>query len=317
MLRCAASFVITAYNKYASFQSICAPCLRRFLRSRLIWQVFRLFTSSSNVIPEKTETKEEAGMTEKLDMEHMLDGKVAIITGGARGLGMAMSEGYMRAGAALTIIDRDAAGLDAAVKELSADGLKPFPIVLDIRFEDQIDRGVRTVLDKFGRIDVLVNNAAVLMNFVKGKKPERPKFWEIETEIWRGLWEINMMGTWLFSRRVSLEMMQARHGSIINITTSPHTMISERHIPYGPSKAGIDAFTKAAAKQLRPYGVRINALYPGDTEAREHGVPHTTRKGRPIMAPAAIYLGSDNSAEITGQSISAYRFNQEHGIPGV
>ncbi len=256
-------------------------------------------------------------MKEKLITERVLEGKVAIITGSARGLGMAMAEGYLRAGATVAMLDRDTAGLDAAVAELNADGHHPLSIVVDIRFEDQIDRGVRTVLDRFGRIDVLVNNAAVLMRFIKGKAPERPPFWEVETERWRELWEVNMMGTWLFSRRVGLEMIQARRGSIINITTNPHTMVSGRHIPYGPSKAGIDAFTQAAAKQLRPYGVRMNALYPGDTEVRASKKPLTTRKGRPVMVPAAIFLGSDASSEITGKSISAFRFNKEQAIPGV
>ncbi len=256
-------------------------------------------------------------MKEKPITGRVLEGKVAIITGSARGLGMAMVEGYLRAGARVVMLDRDSAGLDAAVAELNVEGYKPLSIVVDIRFEDQIDRGVRTLLDQFGRIDVLVNNAALLMRFIKGKAPEQPLFWEIETERWRELWEVNMMGTWLLSRRVALEMMQARRGSIINIITSPHTMVSERHIPYGPSKAGIDAFTEAAAKQLHPYGVRMNALYPGDTEVRTSKKPLTTRKGRPVMVPAAVFLGSDASSEITGQSISAFRFNKEHGIPGV
>jgi NAD(P)-dependent dehydrogenase (short-subunit alcohol dehydrogenase family) len=243
-----------------------------------------------------------------------LDGKVTIVTGSARGLGMAIAEGYLQAGATVAMVDRDSAGLEAAAAELSTAERRPLPIVADIRFEEQIDQVVRSLVDQFGRIDVLVNNAAVLMRFVTRDAPERPRFWEIDPAHWRELWEINMTGTWLFARRAAREMMRVRRGSIVNITTSPHTMVSQVHIPYGPSKAGIDAFTQAAAKQLAPHGVRMNALYPGDTEARTPGTPGSTRRGRPVLVPAAIFLASDASAEISGQSISAYRFYQEHEL---
>src|SRR4051794_34584476 len=96
-----------------------------------------------------------------------LDGKIAIVTGSARGLGMAIAEGYLRAGATVAMVDRDSAGLEAAVAEIGDAGAsEPLRLVADIRFEDQIDRVVRTVVDRFGRVDVLVNNAAVLMRFV-------------------------------------------------------------------------------------------------------------------------------------------------------
>ena len=252
-------------------------------------------------------------MVETWRTERPLEGKITMITGSGRGLGMAMAEGYLQAGATVAMLDRDAAGLEEAVRELSAEGHEPIPIVADIRFHDQVERAVRTLLDQFGRVDVLVNNAAVLMTFVTGSAPERPKFWEVDPERWREFWEINMMGTWLVSRRVALEMMEAGRGSIINITTSPHTMVSEVHIPYGPSKSAIDAFTQAGAKQLRPYGVRMNALYPGDTDVRTPGVPRP-RKGRRVMVPASIYLGSDASQDVTGRAINAHQYNQERGI---
>jgi 3-oxoacyl-[acyl-carrier protein] reductase len=236
-----------------------------------------------------------------------LDGKSIIVTGAGRGLGLALAHGLLRAGANVAMVDRDAENLGRAVKDLGAEGFEPLDIVADIRDEDDVDRSVTQTVAEFGSLDAVVNNAGVLMRLFTGGTAERPKFWEIDPAKWRELFDINMTGTWQFARRAALQMMSQGHGSIINVITSPHTMVSEAHIPYGPSKAAIEAFTIAGAKQLAPHGVRMNALYPGDTGDRGEA---SGQEGRPIMVAAAIHLISDASSEVTGQSISAYEFNK-------
>ncbi len=246
----------------------------------------------------------------------VLSGKVALVTGGAQGLGLTTAEAYLRVGAQVAILDRNAEGLQRAAEELGEVGLHPLSLAADTRNEDEIDNAVRQVLDAYGRIDVLVNNAAVLMTFVKGEAIDRPTFWEIDPALWRELWDINVTGTWLCARRVAREMMAAKRGSIINITTSRGTMTSERHIPYGPSKAAVTAFTRAGAKQLRPYGVRMNALLPG-AAANRRGESDGQLNAFDVMVPAALYLASDASASVTGQAIIADEYNRALGRPSV
>jgi NAD(P)-dependent dehydrogenase (short-subunit alcohol dehydrogenase family) len=243
-----------------------------------------------------------------------LAGKVALVTGAARGLGLTTAEAYLEAGAQVALLDRDVEELERAAQELSLAGFEPLMIQGDIRSEDDVDAAVARIVRELGRIDVLVNNAAVLMGFVRGEDPERPVFWEIDSARWRELWEINVTGTWLCARRVAREMIAVGRGSIINMTTSRGTMTSERHIPYGPSKAAIAAFTRAGARQLKPHGVRMNALLPGAATNRR-GESERRLNAWDVMVPAAVYLASDASASMTGQSIIADEFNRSRGLP--
>jgi NAD(P)-dependent dehydrogenase (short-subunit alcohol dehydrogenase family) len=242
-----------------------------------------------------------------------LSGKGAIVTGAGQGIGLTIAETYLQAGANVALIDRDGDRLRAAEQELRGQGLNPLTIAGDIRDIEQVDGAISRVAEEFGSIDILVNNAALLMTFVKGDAPDRPRFWEIDPSRWQELWDVNVGGTWICCRRVAPLMIKAGRGSIINVTTSYHTTRSEAHIPYGPSKAALEAFTAAAAKQLRPYGVRANALLPGRAvNARGESHPHLAPPD--TIAPAALFLASDDSVRITGQSIIADEFNRERGL---
>lgn len=252
-------------------------------------------------------------MAGRIPGQRELSGKVAIVTGGARGLGLTTAEAYLRAGARVAIFDRDEAALATIAAVLAAAGHEPLTLAVDIRDQRSVGAGVQRVLDSCGRVDVLVNNAAVLMRFIAADAPERPNFWEVDPDRWRELWDINVTGTWLCCREVALEMIRARRGSIINLTTSLHTMRSALHIPYGPSKAAIDAFTEAGAKQLEPYGVRMNALLPG-AAVNPRGEADPNLNPSDVIVPAAVFLASDASARVTGQSVIADEFNREAGI---
>jgi NAD(P)-dependent dehydrogenase (short-subunit alcohol dehydrogenase family) len=242
-----------------------------------------------------------------------LDGRVALVTGAAQGMGLSIAEAYLRAGAQVAMLDRNPSTLELATQQLKDQGFSPLEIHADIRDEAAVDGAVQYVLGAYGQIDILVNNAALLMTFVRAGAAERPAFWEIEPQHWRELIDVNLTGTWLCARRVATEMIRARRGSIINISTSYQTILSERHIPYGTSKAAIESFTQAGAKQLKPYGVRMNALLPGGAVNRR-GESLGDLAPWDTIVPAAVYLASDAASKVTGQSIIADEFNRERGI---
>ena len=246
-------------------------------------------------------------------VQPILPGKTAIVTGAARGLGLTTAEAYLRAGANVAIFDRNRTQLEAAAEEMSGLGFEPLTVAMDIRDEQAIDAAVHEVLHAFGRVDVLVNNAPLLMRWVTPEGGERPKFWEIDADRWRELVDVNVTGTWQCAKRVAMEMMAQRSGSIVNIITSARTQVSRVHIPYGPSKSFIESFTKAGAQQLEPFGVRMNALMPGGS-ANRRGEAEPDSNPYDVMVPAALYLASDASRGVTGETFIADQYNRERGF---
>jgi NAD(P)-dependent dehydrogenase (short-subunit alcohol dehydrogenase family) len=246
-------------------------------------------------------------------VEPILVGKTAIVTGAARGLGLTTAEAYLRAGANVAIFDRNRPQLEAAAEEMSGLRFEPLTVAMDIRDENAIDEAVRQVLTAYGCIDVLVNNAALLMRWVTPEGGERPTFWEIDADRWRELVDVNVTGTWQCAKRVAMEMMAQRSGSIVNIITSARTQISRVHIPYGPSKSFIESFTKAGAEQLKPHGVRMNALMPGGS-ANRRGESEPDSNPYDVMVPAALFLASDAAKDVSGETFIADQWNKERGL---
>jgi len=246
-------------------------------------------------------------------VEPVLVGKTSIVTGAARGLGLTTAEAYLRAGANVTIFDRNEGQLQLGADEMRELGFEPKTVSVDIRDEQAVGWAIRQVLDTYGRLDVLVNNAALLMRWVTPPGGERPKFWEIDRDRWRELIDVNITGTWLCAKRAALEMMSQGSGSIINIITSARTQVSPVHIPYGPSKSFIESFTKAGAKQLQPHGVRMNALMPGGS-ANRRGEREADSNPYDVMVPAALFLASDQSRDVTGQTFIADEYNRDRGL---
>jgi NAD(P)-dependent dehydrogenase (short-subunit alcohol dehydrogenase family) len=242
----------------------------------------------------------------------LLQGKVAIVTGGARGLGLTMAEAYLQAGALVAILDRDEAMLEQTAAGLASAGFECLSLAVDVRHEQEIDAAVERVLESYGHVDVLVNSAALLSAFIQADAPDRPPFWEVDPARWRELWDVNVTGLWLCTRRVARDMVARRSGSIINISSTSHIHSSEMHIPYGPSKAAVEAFTRAGAFQLKPHGVRMNALLPGGAVSPRGGADPRYSPWD-ILVPAALYLASDRSSRVSGESIIAEEYVREHG----
>ncbi len=240
----------------------------------------------------------------------ILEGKVAVVTGAARGLGRAMAGGLVAAGAKVVGVDLPGQPeLDAAGKDLGA-SFVPFPA--DIRDEEScaniIDAGIST----FGAVHVLVNNAGIGMDTINLNFESDPTpFWKLTAKQWRDVLEVNSTSHFLMARAVAPRMIAQKWGRIINVTTSLFTMVASGFSPYGPSKAALEASTAIWAKDLAGTGVTVNALLPGGPANTRTVSDEKRRRDRDKlvqpeqMIPPVVWLASTASDSVTGRRFIA------------
>jgi NAD(P)-dependent dehydrogenase (short-subunit alcohol dehydrogenase family) len=242
-----------------------------------------------------------------------LDGKVALVTGGSRGLGLQIAEGLGEAGAAVAITARREAGLELAVAALEAKGIRAMSARCDISVNAEVEAAVAAVLEGFGRIDVLVNNAGATWG---------APFAELPLEAWDKVVRTNVDGTFFVSRAVGLHMIsRGGGGRIINIAsvaglrgTDPEVMPT---LPYNTSKGAVVNFTRALAATLAEYAITVNCICPGFFPTRMSSVMIERSLDRIIagtplrrvgndqdLKGIAVLFASDASAFITGQVLA-------------
>jgi 3-oxoacyl-[acyl-carrier protein] reductase len=188
-----------------------------------------------------------------------LAGRHAVVTGGARGIGLAIARRCLQAGASVALWDLDACVLSAALQALEPLGTATSAVV-DVRDEAQIARAAAQSQARFGGIDILVNNAGVL-------GPTVPA-WEHTPAQWREVLEVNLTGAWLCCRAVAPAMQARRRGRIVNIASVAGKEGNGLNAAYSASKAGLIALTKSLGKELAASGVLVNCITPSaaDTE---------------------------------------------------
>lgn len=238
-----------------------------------------------------------------------LTGVCSIVTGGAKGIGRAITLALAAEGADVAIIGKaDLASAEKVAKEVEGLGRRGLPLMADVTHKDSVDRMVRDVLDTFGKIDVLVNNAGTNI---------RGPLEEISEEEWDHVVSVNLKGVFLCSKCAGREMIRSHRGNIINIAgASAHRCYAENGA-FGPSKAAVINLTTQMAVEWAKHNIRVNAVSPGpimtpatrarikdkDIRRRIEKIP-MARVGKPEeVARTVVFLASDDSSYITGQSV--------------
>ncbi len=247
-------------------------------------------------------------------------GKVCIVTGGPRGLGRAMTLALVNAGAKVVAPGHIADDVPAIESDAAAvmgnSGGEVHPMVRDLRDPADCADIVDTAIDRFGRVDVLVNNAGLGMRpFSENFMIERVKFWETDIAQVRATFETNSVGPFQMARYAVPHMVKQGWGRVVNVTTSIGTMQRRGFFPYGPTKAALEAATLVWAEDLAGTGVTANVLIPGraaDTAImpdawRKAGID---RSGLPpadpaVMGPPILWLASAASDGVTGMRMAA------------
>jgi 3-oxoacyl-[acyl-carrier protein] reductase len=241
-------------------------------------------------------------------MFSMLSGKVAIVTGGSRGIGRAVSIALADAGADVVVVYAgNRQGAEETVTEIEKRERRGMMIQADVSRADQVDAAVKQVMERFGRIDILVNNAGITRDNLVLRMKE---------EDWDRVIDTNLKGTFLFSKAVIRPMMKQRSGRIINIGSVVGVSGNPGQANYVAAKAGVIGMTKSMARELASRGITVNAVAPGFIETDMTAVLGDevrnqilsqiplARFGSPEdVASAVRFLASEDAAYITGQTL--------------
>src|SRR5215210_4011725 len=230
-----------------------------------------------------------------------LDGKVAVVTGGNRGLGEAFARALGEAGARVAIAARDEDRSEAVASELGA-----LAVTADVTDSASVQAMLDRVTDELGPVDVLVNNSGVCFH--------RPAL-EVPDDEWRAVWDVNVDGLWRCSRAVGAQMVERGTGAIVNIGSISAQIVNrpQWQPAYNASKAAVHQLTKSLAAEWAPHGVRVNALAPGYVKTEMAPVDDPRFRPRWIedapmqraatpeeIAPSVVYLASDAASFMTG-----------------
>ena len=250
----------------------------------------------------------------------LLEGKIAIVTGAAspRGLGRAMTEALVKAGARVSMMDINQQWLDETsnyMREIGGDDCVMTQVV-DVTSIGEAERSIERTISELGGLHILVNNAGVAPPKMLLGGEASNNFWEISAEEWDRVVAVNSNGPFYMTRTVVPHMLAQGWGRIIGVTTSMNTMYRAGAAPYGPSKAAHEALVAMASRELEGSGVTVNVLVPGGMASTDL-IPDDTDYVRDnmispdVMMAPVVWLASDESNDINGQRFIGYNWDEE------
>jgi 3-oxoacyl-[acyl-carrier protein] reductase len=234
----------------------------------------------------------------------LLDGKAAVITGAAQGIGFAIAESFVREGASVVLADINVESAQSAVKELTTRGASAIAVQCDVTSESAVHDATEACQRSFGSLDVIVNNAGYTRDATMRN---------MSLDDFRAVMEVHVVGAWLGTRAAAAIMRDQGSGSIINMSSISGKVGNVGQTNYSAAKAGLIGLTKASAKELAHVGIRVNAIQPGlirtpMTESMRQDVWEKKLAEIPMgragevsdVANVALFLASDLSSYVTG-----------------
>lgn len=250
----------------------------------------------------------------------LLEGKVAVVTGASRGIGRAIALAFARHGADLVLASRDGEGLEETRRGVESQGRQGLVVPTDLRRPQDVERMAHTALERFGRVDVLVNNSGV-------GGPTAP-LWETSLEDWEETYAVNVTGTFLCCKALLPSMIERRSGSIVIIGSMTGKRPLWGRSPYASGKLALVGLTRTLALEAGPHGIRVNLISPGGVEgeridwvirqqAEKRGISVDQARrefvsASPLnrlvppqdVAAAAVFLASELASSITGEDVN-------------